>query len=83
MLAKVEADPTGRQRWEIYRSMDDLGARLLETGVPQWPADEIARRQRKTYDEKTGKFDNEALDDILSWQTFWHEDGVSHDTIQK
>lgn len=83
MLSKAEADPAGPKRWEIYRSMDDLASRLFETGVPRWSADEIARRQRKTYDEKTGKFDNEALDDIFSWQFIWHGEGVSCDTIQR
>lgn len=83
MLAKVESDPTGPKRWQIYRSMDELATRLFETGVPQWPTDEMARRQRKTYDESTGKFNNEAMDDILSWQTIWHGDDVSQDTFQE
>lgn len=77
MLAKVEANPAGPKRWEIYRSMDELATRLFETGVPQWPADEIARRQRGT-----GELDDKALDDILSWQFIWHGKDVSCDTFQ-
>lgn len=79
MLTRAEADPAGPKRWEIYRIMDDLTARLFALGTPQWPAEEIERRQRKVFDETTGKFDSDALEEILSWQTIDHVGDLSHD----
>ncbi|MET3210804.1 UNVERIFIED_CONTAM: hypothetical protein ABIC26_003765 [Paenibacillus sp. PvR008] len=68
MLASAGKEKDAPPRWEIYQRMDYLKERLFKNGTPSWPAEEIARRNEKVYDEETGRFDSDALERIFDWQ---------------